>query len=176
MATARSGHTAVRLANGRVLMAGGQTDVDPGVTASTESYEPSTGTFMPGMPLTVPRYGHAATVLTNGTVLIAGGRDDTGRALSSGETYDPRIGLFGAVNSMPVAGEALAVALPDGRALVVVGRQLELYDPDDPAGNYFGFSPAGKLGTAADTATLLADGSVLLTEGGLGAALSSPEA
>jgi hypothetical protein len=80
MTRRRSSHTATLLPDGTVLIAGGETeDCSPGgcifsgTTTSTESYAPSTGTFVTVGDMTDRRGGHSATLLNDGTVLIAGG-------------------------------------------------------------------------------------------------------
>jgi hypothetical protein len=77
----RSRHTATRLPDGRVLIAGGTTASGP--TASVELWDPGTGAFVPGGSLTSPRWSHTATLLDDGSVLIIGG-DRGGEALGDG--------------------------------------------------------------------------------------------
>jgi hypothetical protein len=68
---ARELHTATRLANGRVLVAGG---IGPnGALASAAELNPATGVFTPVAPMSVPRYLHTATLLPNGQVVVVGG-------------------------------------------------------------------------------------------------------
>jgi plastocyanin len=151
MATQRGWHTASRLADGRVLVAGGEnhrTDL-----ASAEIYNPKTGSFSSTGSMTVGRVYHAAALLSDGRVLVEGGGSDYsgGKFLSSAEIYNPQTGTWTATGSMADQRNLLtATLLRDGRVLVAGGfgaqaplASAELYDPKTGT-----FSPAG-LGVAA---------------------------
>ncbi len=72
MTVARSGHTATLLPSGKVLIAGGESDL--GTTLmSAELYDAAAGTFTATGSMTTKRYDHTATLLPSGKVLIAGG-------------------------------------------------------------------------------------------------------
>src|SRR5579862_2073296 len=78
MTTARAGHTATLLPDGKVLISGGGgynaatlTFADP-TFATSELYDPNTGTFSAAGSMTTPRYSPTATLLKTGTVMIAG--------------------------------------------------------------------------------------------------------
>ena len=77
LTTPRMRHTATALADGRVLIVGGQYyvyDQSQGSTAKTtataELYDPVTETFTPTGSLAAPRYSHTATLLPSGKVLM----------------------------------------------------------------------------------------------------------
>src|SRR5580658_2816172 len=114
MTTPRADHVAVRLSDGRVLLAGGTATANVGgVLASAEIYDPVAKTFTPTGSMTVPRQGQTATMLANGTVLMVGGVQNIGfRAeLASAELYDPASGTFSATGSMRTAREGHTATL-----------------------------------------------------------------
>jgi hypothetical protein len=89
MTTERSGHTATLLADGRVLVTGGKTG--SGALASSELYDPKTGTFSPASSMLTPRAYQTATLLTDGRILITGGLVDVVKwlPLASADLYVP---------------------------------------------------------------------------------------
>jgi hypothetical protein len=179
MTTLRSGHTATLLANDRVLITAG-VDMQDGTTTeltSAELYDPGSGTFSPTGSLTTSRSVHTATLLVDGRVLIVGGtnfRNGSFTSISSGELYDPRTGTFSPTGSLTTSRSGhTATLLADGRVLIAGGATLkngtttvlasaELFDPRTGT-----FGPTGSMSTPRilDTATLLADGRVLVVGG-----------
>src|SRR6478735_67029 len=104
MQSRRVGHSATLLPNGKVLIAVGLAgrifEGGPGNVATTEIYDPATGRFTPGPPMTTPRTGHIAALLSNGKVLVAGGADGDEHALASAEIYDSATNKWTATGSM----------------------------------------------------------------------------
>ncbi|HTY88171.1 MAG TPA: kelch repeat-containing protein, partial [Candidatus Acidoferrum sp.] len=141
--TARYGHTATLLPNGKVLVVGGATNYIGGlsyfVTASSELYDPVTGTWTTTGPLTTARSAHKATLLPSGKVLVAGGWNTSPMSsISSAEIYDPATETWIATSSLTTARFGNTVTLlPNGKALVAGGlgspfphyfSSAELYD------------------------------------------------
>jgi len=177
---ARAFHTATLLPQdgGRVLIAGGTTSAGP--TQSAEIFDPMLGTFLPTGSLNQPRSGHSATYMDSGPlagkVLIAGGTNDL-----SAEIYDSIKGTFtattGSMNAIHVFHTA--TLLTNGRVLIAGGGPGDLGDlitgmfeaqPTaeifDPATQTFVLVGRGMLSErAAQTATLLKTGQVLITGG-----------
>ena len=71
LAQQRAGASAVLLADGTVLVAGGVSDA--GVTASVDRYSVASGAFFAASPMLSARANHSMTVLGDGRVLAAGG-------------------------------------------------------------------------------------------------------
>jgi hypothetical protein len=176
MLTARSEDTATLLPNGKVLITGGL--AANAALATAELYDPTTQTFSATTGgMTVARNFHTATLLTtglnSGKVLVAGGNAENAVA----ELYDPAIGTFSTTGTMlSTRQRQTATLLSDGTVLMAGGSELdsnvdilaasEIFDPDTGT-----FTGTGGLLTPriTHTATLLKDGTVLVT-GGLNAA------
>jgi hypothetical protein len=125
MSTTRIGHSALRLANGKVLILGGipnpqnlHQPVDP---RYEELYDPATNTFSPVGNLTVSQTGYSATLLTNGKILLAGGEDQD-HVVGAAELLDPASGRLTATGGLVTERKAhTATLLLDGRVLVAGG-------------------------------------------------------
>ena len=138
-ANGRTDHTATRLADGRVLVVGGENANICTNDLTSELYDPVTGTWSFSGNANVARTGATATLLSNGKVLLAGGGNRCGTVFSSAELYDPGTGTWSATGGMTTGREwASAVRLSDGRVLAVGGEgpspfpalsSAEIYDP-----------------------------------------------
>jgi N-acetylneuraminic acid mutarotase len=141
MLSARQGHTATLLPDGRVLFAGVFHQGYFG--AGAELYDPASGTSTPTGALGTARGVHTATLLPDGKVLAAGGNYNslnapTTIALSSVELYNPATGTWTATGSLNAARSThVAILLPNGQVLVAAGYYVngnvqlssaELYD------------------------------------------------
>ncbi|SEF81060.1 Kelch motif-containing protein [Nonomuraea solani] len=172
LATARHLHTVTALADGRVLVAGGRDTGAPAGTSSAEIYDPLSGAWSE-TAMGRPRHSHTATVLPGGKVLVAGGTSQR-RATAAAEIFDPATGAWSAAAPMTDARSGhVAVPLRDGRVLVIGGvvrtgrndaalAYCEIFDPATGT-----WTPTGSLATprAGHRATVLADGTVLVTGG-----------
>src|SRR5207249_3986770 len=129
------GHTATRLDDGTVLIAGGQRGVR--YRRAAQLFDPASDTFAALTPMSTPRGRHTATLLRDGRVLLVGGTDGV-EPLASLEIYDPTTRTFSpAPSALAVARQDhTATLLPDGRVLVAGGSDFsgaleaaELYHP-----------------------------------------------
>lgn len=175
--TAQAGLTTpVALEGGAFLLIGpginGALQLESGPRA-TQAFDPATGAFHRVGDLGARHdAGGTATALDDGTVLVVGGSFP---ATSSAERYDPASERWTAAGATATARRGhSATRLADGRVLVaggltccdVAGEVLagtaEVFDPATGL-----FQPTGSLGVARafHTATLLADGRVLVTGG-----------
>jgi hypothetical protein len=162
MDVARDGHTATLLANGEVLVAGGENN-STGFLSSAELYNPSTGKWTLTGSLAVARFGHNAVRLANGQVLLAGGLDPNAccgaPSLATAELYNPSTGAWTATGSMSVGRYQFALTLlPNGEVLAAGGdnsTSAELYNPMTGT-----WTSTGSMATVASSA-----GSVLLQNG-----------
>jgi Galactose oxidase, central domain/Kelch motif len=107
MAEAHVSHTATRLLDGKVLVAGGN-------TWSAELYDPRTNEWSSAGSMAVARTDHTATLLPDGRVLVTGGANGN-TDLPSAELYDPVTNQWSPVSSMASARKKhAAILLPDG--------------------------------------------------------------
>ena len=95
----RLGAAAVRLLDGRVLVAGGGSNDARQATASAEIFDPATLQWTPTRLMSVARLNATVTLLPDGRVLVAGGSDGS-QALSSVEIFDPVTQSWSAAGSM----------------------------------------------------------------------------
>ncbi|HET8628644.1 MAG TPA: kelch repeat-containing protein [Thermomicrobiales bacterium] len=130
MALARLRHTATRLADGRILVAGGLAGppTDLVATAETEIYDPATGHWAAAAPMSVPRSLHTAAPLANGQMLVIGGG---GSLATMAERYDPAANRWLATAPVPAPigdpasrSQYSITALSNGQALLAGGQVL----------------------------------------------------
>ena len=128
----RCSHSATLLPNGEVLVAGG-TEVDPfqsGTLATSDLYNPETGTWQSTGSLNVSRANPAAE-LENGQVLLAAGYNITNQIetiLASAELYNPSTGRWSLTASMSKGMFGPAPALLTNND-VLIANAAQFYDP-----------------------------------------------
>jgi hypothetical protein len=168
MRVVRTGHTATRLQDGRVLVAGG--DTIGFIAASAEIYDPATNIWTLTGAMSAQRTGHTATLLADGRVLVAGGfgEFDVGYSASA-ELFNPSTGTWARTASMfEHRLYHTATRLRDGRVLVSGGSSprdvasAEIYDSASATWALVGSMSEPRT---VHTATRLSDGTVLVTGG-----------
>ncbi|RMH02827.1 MAG: hypothetical protein D6702_07665 [Planctomycetota bacterium] len=196
----RAGHTANKLPDGRVLIAGGTkgngahelTDVSDLLGTSnknTEIFDPATDTFSQGPWLSEPKAGHGGVTLQDGRIWLAGGITHTtvfGIPIPDFSTkvdiYDPATGAI--VNGGNIGNpRALfgAELLADGRVAVIAGAGGDIFNIGpisacqiwDPNTNSSTALPALPTGIAYAGVAQLDSGAILVV-GGAGGTLDDP--
>jgi hypothetical protein len=120
MSVPRSLHTATRLPDGTVLIAGGTSNGSQGLT-SAELYSPATRRWSPAKPMAAPRIAHSATLLSNGDVLVAGGASDS-TLEARAERFSVDAGTWRPAGVLSIRRYSHGAGpLPGGSALVVGG-------------------------------------------------------
>jgi hypothetical protein len=152
-------------------------------TVGAEVWNPASGTWSRGGAPVEPRMGgHTVTHLLDGRVLVVGGQtgvlngEQPPSPLQSINTWDPTTSTFSPSGPLAFGRERhAATLLPDGRVLFTggVGRRVdgqpdpvlasaEIWDPTTGLASDAGVSNSNR---ALHTATLLADGRILVTGG-----------
>ncbi len=173
LSEARAAIASVRLADGRVLLAGGCSGST--CSARVDLYDPRTRSVVAGAPMSAAR-GRAEVVrLRDGRVLVTGGCTSIACAgvLASAELYDPATDRW--TSATPMAsprGGHFATRLDDGRVLVGGGcpdgactaylRSTELFDP---ATARFAPGPSMTQLRVGARALRIPDGRVMVNQG-----------
>jgi hypothetical protein len=165
----RESANAIRLADGRVLLAGGYnggggacTDTGP---VDTETYDPSTGQWSFAGNLPHGWLGGAMVLLPDGRVLMVDGNEPRSGAFAEAVLFDPTTGQWSeAAPPLLPRSSAAATLLPDGKVLVSQGGQVqsEIYDP---ATNTWSLDASALDTNGSGHTFLLPNGQVLLAGG-----------
>jgi hypothetical protein len=168
LAIGRWGHAAVRLADGRVLVVGGNSPGTPDAsgtqhnnpTVHAEVWDPATGRFGPAGDLPRPLAPVAAWLEADGRVRVVGQtfaqeRGSTGPWLAM--LWDPTTMAF--VEAAATGEHMPGVALGNGRRLLADGLTALVWDPSSGV-----LSPFTSLPQSA-TKSVLPDGRLLIAGG-----------
>ena len=180
-------HTASLLSDGRVLVVGGKSSWGDDPVRTFELFDPGVppaGNWtMPTETLDEGRIGHTATTLSDGRVVVVGGSpnsDSSIETLDTCEIYDPNASIsehWTTLTATLVERRAwhTATLLNDGSVLVVGGfggvggydalGSAEIFDP--LTGSWRTVNQRLQDSRGGHSATLLADGRVLISGGSL---------
>ncbi|HVS04628.1 MAG TPA: kelch repeat-containing protein [Candidatus Dormibacteraeota bacterium] len=195
MSVPREGHTALLLADGRVLVLGGYggsaltIGEAPPPLATAEIFDPTTRSWKQPFSLPEPIEQFTATLLESGKVLLAGGYVANRGSVVDSWLYDPGTGTWSKAHPLLESrSSAIATRLANGKVLVIGGVRLpanatpgifssltsgELYDPVSDSWSRLSTAPPIATNGAA-SAVLLNDGRVLLLLRGPSATPTSP--
>jgi hypothetical protein len=164
-------HEAVAMPDGAVLIIGGSR-AEGVLSHRITRFDPQSRSLQEFGLLQIGRADHRATLLADGSVLVTGGEASLPGAERI-ERIDPRTGIAGAAGTLVSKRSShTATRLADGRVLITGGYSsgaasvldhVELWDPMTQTSRLL---PA-RMATprAAHTASLLADGRVLIVGG-----------
>lgn len=169
LATARTGHQAILLTTGKVLVVGGN-GVNNTYPGNVELFDPQSGSWASAGTIT-GRAGHTTTLLNDGRVLLLGGYNASG-LVPEVEIYNPQTNSWAVVSFLnPARYEHTATLLKDGRVLVVGGynntsymNSVKIYDPQTNSWTDADHS-SPFVARSQHTASLLPDGRVLVAGG-----------
>jgi hypothetical protein len=182
MSHPRAGHVAVRLGDGRVLVAGGWYEAGAetfNADVTAEIFDPATQTFTEVGSMETPRADAAALLLPDGRVLVTGGTRPAGAFLEdhlSAEVFDPATGGW---TTWPVEmtfshAQHSMVDLLDGRYLIAGGSfdlGCEIFHVD--TGLFTPLAPPlGEVSRFGGTAASFHDGDVAICGGDSGGSVS----
>lgn len=191
MSIERSFHQATTLNDGRVLITGGNDDLNNTLTAC-EIYNPSTNNYSAAGSMNQKRYFHTQVKLADGRVMVLGGStavNASGTAIDAAlaivnsatdscEIYNPATNTWATAANMPWKRTGISAALlPNGKILACMGAgsflglpvfvtNAALYNP--ATNSWQAISNATGTGRALCTAISLADGRVMVSGGANG--------
>jgi hypothetical protein len=179
MAAARERHVAIRLPNGRVLIAGGRARTGNNYASlrSMEIYDPVANTMNNAASLTSGRHALTALLFAD-RVLLAGGTNGTAD-LTTTEWFDPATGVVSAGPALLTARSNFAGVQRGGGLLLSGGKSgtAATASVEEITGSAFAAGPALRVARQGHTMTLLPNGTVFVSggTGSTGSALNSAE-
>lgn len=164
---ARTGHGAALLPDGRILLSGGSGS--GGALATQAEYDPVANAWVDVEP-GVARTAHTVTVLPGGRVLVAGGLDAEGAFLAGAQLVDRMNPEWSNAGTVWGRASGTATLLPNVKVLILGkvssgdATRGSLYTPG--SGSAWSFTAGTMVVPRSNhTATLLADGRVLIAGG-----------
>jgi hypothetical protein len=149
-------HKATLLPSGKVLVAGG-TISHGGLLRSSELYDPASGSWAVTGSLNTEREEYPMALLPDGQVLVAGG------FTTNAELFNPPSGSWSLAGAAFSDAGQSATLLLDGDVLLAGPSGAELFCP---ATGLWTLTASPNVARIYHTATLLTNGTVLVTGGG----------
>ena len=170
----RTGHIALLLGDGRVVLAGGESG--RGISQSIEVFDPSSSTFGFAGTLSAPRKNHAAAVLEDGRVLIVGGSFGGLVPSASSDIFNPETNMVSPGPRLLIGRTGhSATTLANGNILIAGGndglQNLDSAEIYDVATGVFHSTGSLHFPRSGHSAFLLSNGDVLIISGGTAAEL-----
>ena len=166
MITARYGHAAVKLNDGRVLVIGGR-GIHNNPLNQAEIYNPLHNSWTAVPNMSILRGSPAAALLQDGRVLVV---DNYYQSTWSPEIYNPATNSWSTVPEPTTEGNSATLTmLKNGHVLLIGNRSgvhEKVHDIYNPATNSWTTTSQSNFKQTFHTATLLPDGRVLVTAGG----------
>jgi uncharacterized repeat protein (TIGR01451 family) len=168
----RVSHQATLLADGLVLVSGGQ--IGGAAIPQSELYNPTAADWSLSGNNVIPRFDHTATLLQDGRVLAAGGVSSKSECSLNvtAETYDPTTGQWSLTRRLPspVGTGHAAIRMQDGRVLVTgggdrCGAVFNTAQIFNPTSNQWSTTASMNVARQFHTIALLPDGRVLVAGG-----------
>ncbi len=189
MALARGAHTATRLQDGRILIAGGDDGSGrlDAITDSSELFNPATGRWESAGVMGRQRTQHIAALLNDGRLVLAGGagvvqaeidQQRIDQPLIETDIFNPSAGTWELIGEISVPRDGLAAAtLPNGAILITGGDNgagtedsiLNSAEILDTASGLWSLTGSMAQSRQGHSATLMNDGTVLIAGGDDGA-------
>jgi hypothetical protein len=187
MRFARQSHTLTRLADGRILVAGGGSRIaeiwSSVVAVNVDPFGgnrgANLGSFVMTGTMALDRAGHTGTLLPTGKVLLAGGRTcgafgGVGLACTtaSAELFDPEFDTFSPAGTMMARLTShTANLLPDGKVLIaggtIGGTPTDIAQLYNPIGGQFSYLGTMTVPRRGHVSVALTDGRILIAGGDL---------